>query len=88
MKRAEGLSLTVVVIAIICLLVLVVLLVIFTGKIQVFNRGVEDCQGRCVESTFACDELGGQPRYMSQCKENGAAVQDYKYCCIIDEAKQ
>jgi len=43
MKKAEGLSLTTVVIAAVALVVLVVLILIFSGRINLFNKGATSC---------------------------------------------
>ena len=83
-KKAEGLSLSVVVIAILCLLVLVVLVFIFTNRIQLFNKGADDCQGVCVESTYECDDLGGTPRLMKKCQIDGQTQEGKDYCCVKD----
>ncbi len=42
-KKAQGLSLNVIIIAVLALLVLVILAVIFTGKAGVFRRDSGDC---------------------------------------------
>jgi hypothetical protein len=42
-KKAEGLSLSVIVIAIVALVVLIVLILIFSGKIGDFNKEVSSC---------------------------------------------
>ena len=50
MKKAQGISINVIVIAAIALAVLVVLFAIFTGKIGIFSREVEktdNCVSRC-----------------------------------------
>ncbi len=50
MKKAQGLSMTTIVIAALALLVLVVLTLIFTGRLGGFARGVDentDCQTYC-----------------------------------------
>ncbi len=44
-KKAQGISLNVIIIAAIALLVLVVLIVIFSGRIGIFNKGVEGATG-------------------------------------------
>ena len=69
MKRAQGLSLNVIVVAVISLVVLIVLIVIFTGKIGVFGENIKECSskgGKCIEkndcetykiiSTATCSE--------------------------------
>ena len=41
-KKAQGMSLKVVIIAVIALIVLVVLILIFTGKSKMFTKGADD----------------------------------------------
>ena len=43
-KKAQGLSLNVIIIAAIALLVLVILAVIFMGRLGVFRKGSGDCE--------------------------------------------
>ena len=50
-KKAQGLSLTTIVVAALAILVLVVLAVIFTGRIGKFTKEAESCNakgGRCI----------------------------------------
>ncbi len=54
MKKAQGLSMTTIVVAAIALLVLVVLVLIFTGRLNLFSTGVQD-SSKC--ETF-CTSLG------------------------------
>ncbi len=42
-KRGQGLSMNTIVIAVIVLFVMVVLLLIFTGRISIFNWGLQNC---------------------------------------------
>lgn len=52
-KKAQGLSLNVIIIAIIALLVLVILALIFTGRMSIFNKNAGDCAvlgGECKRS--------------------------------------
>ena len=69
MKKAQGLSLNIVVIAVISLVVLIILIAIFTGKIGIFGENLKDCSskgGKCVSrgqcesyqliSTATCSE--------------------------------
>ncbi len=53
-KKGQGLSMTTIVIAAISLLVLVVLVLIFTGRLNIFSKGVEE-SSKC--ETF-CKSLG------------------------------
>ena len=58
MKKAQGLSMTTIVLAALALLVLVVLTLIFTGRMGNFSLGVEkntDCQKRLqISQPMAC----------------------------------
>lgn len=59
-KKAQGISLNVIIIAALGLLVLVVLAIIFTGRTGVFVRESDKCElqgGRCVESREDCTGL-------------------------------
>jgi hypothetical protein len=42
-KKAQGISLTTVVIAAVALIVLVVLILIFSGRLSLFQKGVAEC---------------------------------------------
>ncbi|MBW2994748.1 hypothetical protein KY312_00200 [Candidatus Woesearchaeota archaeon] len=57
-RKAQGLSVTTIVIAALAVLVLVVLAVIFTGRAGVFTRTV----------TVACEANGGQCALAGQCQ--------------------
>jgi len=86
MKRAEGLSLNVVIIAILALLVLLVVSLIFTGRLALFNKGIDSCAGQCVENTQECADLDGQPQYTGKCREGGGQPDASKpYCCVIQK---
>lgn len=76
-KKGAALALNVIIIAVIGLLVLVVILFIFTGKINIFSKGVSDCEslgGVCQDTQCSklipmelavpggkCDEDTGRP---------------------------
>lgn len=53
-KRAQGMSLNVIIIAAIGLLVLVILAVIFIGRIGTTTRNVDACKGQCVDTVDDC----------------------------------
>jgi flagellar basal body-associated protein FliL len=55
-KKAQGLSMNVIIIAAIALLVLVVLVAIFTGKMGDFTGGLKDAEG---DSSKTCSEQDG-----------------------------
>ena len=73
MKKAQGLTLNTIIIAVLALIVLIVLIIIFTGKINLFNTQANKCVGPCKDSPY-CD--GGIIGYKSDdCKNSGG------YCC-------
>jgi len=54
-KRAQGLSITTIIIAIIALVVIVVVVSIFTGKLNVYSSGVDElssCENTCKNSGY------------------------------------
>lgn len=54
-KRAQGISINVIIIAAIALIVLVVLVFILTGRLQIFGEGLDDCEskgGRCMGAAY------------------------------------
>ncbi len=80
-KKAQGLSLRTIIIAVLLLIVLVVMIMIFTGKIDWFNTGLEDCQSKgyeCVESG-KCKEDGGTLMTLLSCPE--VEGENKKECC-------
>jgi hypothetical protein len=62
MKKAQGLSMTTIVIAALALLVLVILVLIFTGRLKLWGSGVDDagaCDNYC--KTFGKIPINGEP---------------------------
>ncbi len=53
-KKAQGMSLNVIIIAVLGLLVLVILALVFTGRTGIFVKQVESCQGQCVNTNADC----------------------------------
>ncbi len=58
MKKAQSMSVNVIIVAVLALLVLVVLAFIFTGKIGQFATGTSDCES--VNSKYTCDYVCGE----------------------------
>ena len=80
-KKAQGLSLNTIIIAVLVLVVLVILVLIFSGKITDFRRGVSACDGTCKTSSSGCAE-DENPIYLSNCDANGDGKADGgNYCC-------
>ena len=76
MKKAQGISLNVIIIAAIALLVLVILSVIFMGRMGTFGTQTNDCEnkgGSCLET---CEGDYPTPYTAWTCPEEGQT------CCI------
>ena len=56
MKKAQGISLNVIIIAAIALLVLVILSVIFMGRMGTFGREASDCENKGGKCLSECDD--------------------------------
>lgn len=80
-KKAQGISLNVVIIAAIALLVLVILSVIFMGKMTVFTRDSNDClkqRGVCMDRE--CDR-GYMEHPSAICYNRDGRPDEYMVCC-------
>jgi hypothetical protein len=81
-KKAQGLSITVIIVAVIALLVLIILALVFTGGLGRFGLKVADCenkQGKCAEACGS-DEAGTLD-YPTEFPEWKCAEEDEK-CCV------
>jgi hypothetical protein len=82
-KKAEGLSMNVIIIAIIALIVLIVLVLIFTGTLK---RILPDFQqDNCVKRGGQCTTLKGTctgSRYLGLGCPDDQTKKDNIYCCI------
>ncbi len=84
-KRAQGISLNVIIVAAIALIVLVVLVAIFTGRMGVFGKGISDCTNQNGECTPDTDMVNGK------CPNEGAKLpgsfgENCANCCIATRA--
>ncbi len=85
MKKAQGLSLNTIVIAALVLIVLVILILILSGKMGGFKRGLDTCDGRCVNRASDCRE-DETPIYTMNCDVDGDGKADGgNYCCMSQE---
>ena len=82
-KKAEGLSLSTVVIAALVLLVLVVLTVVFSTRMGIFSSGLRHCDTLCTTSTNECNNQGYElAAYYGSCKDiSGNEIRENAYCC-------
>ncbi len=82
MRKAQGLSMNVIVISAIALVVMIILIVIFIGKARSFGSGVASCTdkgGKCEASFTACLNKDGVTISGTKCDESG------EVCCLIRE---
>ena len=81
-KKAQGLSMTTIVVAALALLVLVVLALVFTGRMGSFSTGIKevaDCKQACVAAGFT-----GEPETCTNESQNrllGIKDQSGNACC-------
>lgn len=84
-KKAQGLSMNVIIIAAIALLVLVILAVIFIGRMGSTARNIDQCKGTCVASEVDCTNQGpyykvtNEPCYRGGTKDLDT---DRPVCCV------
>ena len=79
MRKAQGLPLNTIIIAALVLIVLVLLVLIFTGRMNIFRKGIETCSGTC-QSTSDCAN-GKIGYYQDPCRDNLGSSPNDKYCC-------
>ena len=81
-KKAQGLSLNTIIIAVIVLIVLVVLIVIFSGKMGDFGDRVSNpCSGTCKSLSESCTET--ERSTLMDCNKDSAGIEK---CCIPNTA--
>lgn len=82
MKKAQGISINVIIVAAIALLVLVILSVIFIGRIGTFSTAVGECTnkgGVCAPTTESCPAENPQIFPDWKCPDKDEEAQK---CCI------
>lgn len=77
-KKAQGLPITTIIIAILALLVLVVIILIFTGKVRVFGGELVSCEGK---GGFCTSAKNCQFGYQTELKETDCKG-DKPTCCL------
>lgn len=79
MKKAQGLSITTIIVAAIALIVLVVLIAIFTGKLGVWGEKVGVLQqSTCTAQGYQCIDTNCAA---NQVQVYGFTCEDEKVCC-------
>lgn len=86
-KRAQGMSMNIIVVAAIALIILVVLVVIFVGRSSKFTAGISECSGDCVETKEACEAQGEfvkVDKFAKCTKQDGSGDPDLDrpVCCV------
>jgi len=89
MKKAQGLSMNVIIIAAITLLVLVILAVIFIGRMGTTTKNIDKCQGHCMmgsggDPTSDCQAKYGTyyKRTFDPCLDSNNKPMDGYICCV------
>ena len=84
-RKAQGLSMNVIIIAAIALLVLVILAVIFIGRMGTTTRGIDQCKGSCVATSYDCTSQGAYYQVTNDpCYKSGTENldTDKPVCCV------
>ena len=77
-KKAQGLSLNMVIVAAIALVVLVVIVLIFTGRLNIFAGTVGDCTAKANQQCkpgATCDASAGETKTTDKCPAGNV-------CCL------
>lgn len=75
MKKAQGISMTTIVVAAICLIVLVVIIVIFTGNINTWGGDIKSCTAKGGKSCGGACNAETQVEVPNVCPSG-------QHCCI------
>jgi hypothetical protein len=80
-RKAQGLSLNVIIIAVIAIVVLVVLIIIFTGKTRLFSQATTNCESKGGHCKPKCDPDTEVKQFGTDCasRENSPGSE----CCIL-----
>ena len=78
-KKAQGISINVIIIAAIALAVLVILFAIFTGRLGKFSKGLESCENLGGDCRSDCDPT--QYRQY-QAGRTSCSETDQPLCCL------
>ena len=79
MTTKGELTFSVIITAVIAIIVLMVVILIFTGKLSLTNRSIEQCGGNCIVSTSVCNS--GYQRYLIGDPECKRVTPNTPNCC-------
>lgn len=89
-KKAVGISIQTIIIAVIALIVLVIIVAVFSDKISFFGQNTVSCEakgGRCAEQNadgdYVCDSANEIQIFNTNCKAQEKSIP----CCISVTAK-
>ncbi len=88
MKKAQGLSLNMIIIAALALIILIVIVLIFSGKVGTTSKGISDVQSsvdmeKCnIPGVRKCVDSGECMRTLSQYQESCESPQ---ICCGVED---
>ncbi len=83
MKKAQGMSMNVIIIAALAIIVLIILVVVMTGKFNIFGTTMRDCSaqgGSCEFEVDQCDEGYARLRF-TNCDDK-REYPDGAICCV------
>lgn len=80
MKKAEGMTLNIVVVTVILLIVLAVVIFIFSQRMGGFRTGTACDPVRCMEDTGGCMQFPGSTPVRMACQTSFGS--EGNYCCI------
>jgi uncharacterized membrane protein YqiK len=93
MRKAQGMSLNVIVVAVIVLIILVVLVLVFTGKIKLFGSKTTETAAQYSGSKCKVPGTNNECLYEGECRSRGGSwsaapdgVSDYdcpEGCCYL-----
>jgi hypothetical protein len=87
-RKAVSISMNTIVVAAIALVVLIVLIVVFSSRLGIFNRGMNDCKdkgGECLDNAnndgnVVCIRQGGTP--IGPCYNTETGEKLNQVCCV------
>jgi hypothetical protein len=80
-KKAQGLPMTTIILAVLAIIVLIILILIFTGKISLFGQGLASCEnkgGICMKDKCSDKEMAEIKGTDCEKLTNNASP----YCCL------
>lgn len=83
-KKAQGMTLNIVVVAVIVLLVMLILILVFTGRIGIFTTETDKCENKGGFCQDKCDRASLEAEINAKCvdKVTGKEFDPKKLCCV------